>query len=544
MIRGLDPSAASYRAAFQAAPDLYLLLATDFTILDASDAYLRAASRQRAEVEGLSVFAVFPEDAETHLHQGHANLRRSLERALATRAPDRMPLQKYNVRGPDTGFEERIWSPLNTPVLGADGSVLALLHRVEDVTSAVRREDGQVPREEQERFLVWERKTVEQALRLSETKVRRIYDSGMIGLLFWDVDGRIEDANDAFLDLLGYTREDLAQGKLSWRALTPPEFAPVDERALEQVAREGRSAPFEKEYLSKDGRRVPVYVGAARLGEEANHGVAFVLDITARKRAEEERQRLLERDLKAQEFAERLLGIVGHDLRNPLSAVITSASTLGRHLNEPDQQKRVRQILSSAGRMEAIISNLLDYTRARSGALPLVRRRIDAHEVCRRTVREVQVSHPERALVVQAQGDATGDFDPDRLEQVVSNLVANAVKYGAKGEPVMVVTWGEKTMWTLQVSNGGDPIPPQILPRLFSPFERGPQSEATVKQSLGLGLYIASEVVRAHGGTISVSSSAGHRTVFTVRLPRYEGGGSPQAGGGGAVEGGPTEGSR
>ena len=238
--------------------------------------------------------------------------------------------------------------------------------------------------------------------------------------------------------------------------------------------------------------------------------------------AAEERARLLERDLKAQEFAERLLGIVGHDLRNPLSAVVTSASTLGRSVTGLDDQKRVKQILSSAGRMERIISNLMDYTRARSGTLTLVRRRIDAHEVCRRAVRELQVSHPDRTLVVQAHGDATFELDPDRVEQVLSNLVGNAVKYGARAEPVMVVSWGEKTMWTLQVSNGGEPIPAQLLPRLFSPFERGPQSERTVKQSMGLGLYIVQELVSAHGGTVSVSSGNG-RTVFTVRLPRYKG---------------------
>jgi signal transduction histidine kinase len=237
--------------------------------------------------------------------------------------------------------------------------------------------------------------------------------------------------------------------------------------------------------------------------------------------ADEDRARLLDRDVKAQEFAERLLGIVGHDLRNPLSAVVTSASTLSRVLTAPDQQKRVKQILSSAGRMERIISNLLDYTRVRSGTLTLVRRRIDAHQVCRRAVRELQVSHPDRTIVVQAHGDATFDLDPDRLERVLSNLVGNAIKYGAPAEPVMVVTWGEKTMWTLQVSNGGKPIPAELLPRLFSPFERGPQSEGTVKQSLGLGLYIVQELVKAHGGTVSVSSGIG-RTVFTVRLPRYK----------------------
>jgi signal transduction histidine kinase len=391
-----QPSAAHWQAAFQAAPDPYLLLSPELVILDASDGYLEATMTRREQIVGRGLFEVFPENPEVAVPDGVRNLRGSVRRVLETKAPDRMPLQTYDIRTPgeEGRSEERIWSALNTPVLGADGAVVAILHRAEDVTQQVRRQE-----------------------------------------------------------------------ELSSR-----------DRATQAM----------------------------------------------RSVADEDRARLLDRDLKAQEFAERLLGIVGHDLRNPLSAVVTSASTLNRALTAPDQQKRVKQILSSASRMERIISNLMDYTRVRSGTLTLVRRRIDAHQVCRRAVRELQVSHPDRTIVVQAHGDATFDFDPDRLEQVLSNLVGNAVKYGAPAEPVMVVTWGEKTMWTLQVSNGGEPIPAELLPRLFSPFERGPQSEGTVKQSLGLGLYIVQELVGAHGGTVSVSSGIG-RTVFTVRLPRYKG---------------------
>jgi signal transduction histidine kinase len=393
--REQQPSAVYWQAAFQAAPDPYLLLSPELVILDASNAYLEATKTRREQIVGRGVFEVFPGNPEVVVPDGARNLHGSVRRVLETKAPDRMELQRYDIRTPGQSgrFEERIWNALNTPVLGADGAVVAILHRVEDVTQEVRRQEELISRE----------------------------------------------------------------------------------RATEAM----------------------------------------------RSTADAERARLLDRDRNAQEFADRLLGIVGHDLRNPLSAVVTSAGALGRSIAAPDDQKRVKQILSSAGRMERIISNLMDYTRARSGTLTLVRRRIDAHEVCRRAVRELQVSHPERTIVVQAKGDATFDLDPDRLEQVLSNLVGNAVRYGAPGEPVMVVSWGEKTMWTLQVSNGGDPIPARLLPRLFSPFERGPQSEGTVRQSLGLGLYIVQQLVSAHGGTVSVSSGTG-RTVFTVRLPRYK----------------------
>jgi signal transduction histidine kinase len=321
----------------------------------------------------------------------------------------------------------------------------------------------------------------------------------------------ILDASDAYLETTRTRREQIVGRPVFEVVPDDPEVAVPDgvrslrgsvRRVLETKAPDRIGNALNTPVLGADGAVVAI--------------LHRVEDVTRQVRRQE--------DLRSKEFSDRLLGIVGHDLRNPLSAVVTSAGALGRSMSAPDDQKRIKQILSSAGRMERIISNLMDYTLARSGTLALVRRRIDAHEVCRRAVRELQVSHPEHTIVVQAKGDATFDLDPDRLEQVLSNLVGNAVRYGAAAEPVMVVSWGEKTMWTLQVSNGGEPIPARLLPRLFSPFERGPQSEGTVRQSLGLGLYIVQELVAAHGGTVSVSSGIG-RTVFTVRLPRYKEGG-------------------
>jgi PAS domain S-box-containing protein len=510
-----QPVTFDWLAALEAAPDPYLILSPDLRIVAVSDAYLRATMTQRDAIVGRDLFDVFPDDPADPAATGVSNLRTSLLQVLESKAPDRMPPQRYPIRKPASeggAFEQRLWLALNSPVLSPDGSVAALIHRVEDVTER-----------EAELSALHEARRVVQALGESEGKLRRIYESGMIGLFFWDLSGAISDANDAFLAMTGYARSEVSEGRLSWRALTPPEFAAIDEEAARQTAATGRCATYEKQFLRKDGSRVDVLVGGASLEGTSNRAVSFVLDVTEHKREEAERASLRARDQRAQEFQHRLIGIVGHDLRNPLSAIATSATMLGRGEISPERSKRVRQILNSAARMDSIIANLLDYTRVRTGtALQLVRKRIDAHELCRQTVRELQVIHPDRVILVQADGDGVGDWDPDRLGQIVSNLVSNAVKYGAQAEPIIVVSWGEKKVWTLQVSNRGDPIPAELLPKLFEPFERGPQTDQTVKQSMGLGLYIVSEVVRAHGGTLSVSSTPGHKTVFTARLPRYE----------------------
>jgi PAS domain S-box-containing protein len=130
------------------------------------------------------------------------------------------------------------------------------------------------------------RKNAEEALRANEARLRRVVDSNMVGIFFWNTDGRITDANDLFLEMIGYTREDLKAQRIDWSALTPPEFAHLDQAGLQQIATRGICAPFEKEYIRKDGSRLPILIGAALLENSASEGVCYVIDVTGRKRVE------------------------------------------------------------------------------------------------------------------------------------------------------------------------------------------------------------------------------------------------------------------
>jgi signal transduction histidine kinase len=243
--------------------------------------------------------------------------------------------------------------------------------------------------------------------------------------------------------------------------------------------------------------------------------VAIVEDIRERKRLEEE-ARL------GQEFENQLHGIVGHDIRSPLAAIkaTVSALLLRPDLTEP-QRKAIARVARSTERIQRLVQQLLDYTRIRIGdGLPVYPKPADAQELCRRVTEEFAQTHPGR-VVYRAEADGRGEWDPDRLMQLISNLVENALKYGAPERPVTVTLGGDEDAVVVSVHNDGEPIPQEMVPTLFEPFRRGPQNEQTVKVSLGLGLYVVREVVRAHGGSVSVRSSREEGTTVSARLPRH-----------------------
>jgi signal transduction histidine kinase len=216
-------------------------------------------------------------------------------------------------------------------------------------------------------------------------------------------------------------------------------------------------------------------------------------------------------------FRDQFIGVLSHDLRTPLAAVTFGAALLVGPEDHPERRGRIAtRIITSAQRIERMIGDLLDLTRVRlGGTLPLNRRDTDLQAVCEEVLLEIRAAQPEAPLRSESRGDVRGAWDPDRLAQVVSNLVGNALQHG-DGTPVTLTAAQHGDAVTLEVHNGGAPIPAEVLPWVFEPLRRG-QSQG--QHSIGFGLFIARAVVLAHGGDIHVTSSdAG--TTFTVTLPR------------------------
>jgi sigma-B regulation protein RsbU (phosphoserine phosphatase) len=300
-----------------------------------------------------------------------------------------------------------------------------------------------------------------------------------------------------------------------------PERGAPGQRALYHRCMEARLPVGFLEHLSS----LDVWT-EVRAYPTADGGISvFFRDVTAQKRAEAECAEAVvagTEEKKRADLEQRLIGIVSHDLRNPLQAIRLSAGQGLRGAGQdPRQRRQFERIINSSDRALRMINDLLDFTRVREGGgLAVEPVPVDLHALTAQVVDEVLITRPERHVALETQGEAQGLWDADRLAQVVQNLVGNALQHTTEDAAVRVRTRGEARHVVLEVHNTGPAISTEDLPRLFEPFQRGRDARAGGGRSMGLGLHITSHIVQAHGGTIEVRSSEEEGTTFTVRLPR------------------------
>lgn len=268
-----------------------------------------------------------------------------------------------------------------------------------------------------------------------------------------------------------------------------------------------------------------VALGAARVArEQAHHAEALAVSLDVARadleQAMNRAARMNEELERSSQFREQLLGIVSHDLRGPLSAIVTGAHAMLRRGELMSTDARIAtRLVSSADRMTRMINDLLDYTRTRLGSgLEIHREPHDMHVLCRQAVEEADLAHADRSTVHVALGDARGEWDSGRIHQLLANLIGNAHHHGDPQIPVEVRSEGRASSVLVEIHNGGTPIPPDVAARIFDPFVQGETSSR--RQGLGLGLYISRTIVAAHDGTITVRSSEAEGTRFVVELPR------------------------
>nr|BDT38194.1 PAS domain-containing protein [Myxococcus sp. MH1] len=366
-----------------------------------------------------------------------------------------------------------------------------------------------------------EREAAEAVLREAEERyrlaARATHD------VLWDCDletGRVRwDGGQE--ELFGYGPE-AADHDFAWwtQRLHPDERESVSRGLHDFIASDEDAWQAEYRFRKDDGGWVHVLDRGVLSRDAAGRPVRMIgsmMDIT-------ERKRTLERLAEEAEFRERFIGILGHDLRNPLNAITLSARALRRRAPlSSTQQQMAQRIEASAERMGTMISDILDLTRARlSGGIPLQVAPANLSNVCRQVVEELSAVHPDRYIAFDVDGRSDGLWDADRLAQVLSNLVGNALEHGAQDAPVLLRCLDLETRQVVEVHNPGAPIPAPQLATLFDPFRQAgaAREKGRRRGGLGLGLFIVREIVHAHGGSVDVRSSELDGTTFTVTLPR------------------------
>jgi len=540
---GLPSIPLDFRALFENAPGLYLVLAPDFKIVAVSEAYLRATMTRRDAIVGRGLFEVFPDNPEDPAADGVRNLRASLERVLLHNKPDTMAVQKYDIRRPDSeggGFEERHWSPVNSPVLDSAGQLTHIIHRVEDVTEFVRLKSVQAEKDRQTEDLqrratameaeifqrareLAEAKVAAEMFRQSEARLRELAD--VMPQIVWAAspDGTVDYYNRRWYEFTG--RTDGESVDQNWGAILHPDDLTNCHEAWTRSVSSG--TPYEIEYRFKDvitggyrwflGRALPVLDAAGKIVR----WYGTCTDIDARKLAQEDIQQAREAAEAANQSKDRFLAVLSHELRTPLTPVLLTVSLLE---NDPQVPLNIREDIRTIRRnveLEArLIDDLLDLTRVTRGKMQLHFELADVHDLIRNAVK---ICFPDRAQDVTLALNAKRHHvraDPARLQQVFWNLLGNAGKFTPVGKPITIRSRdfdGGKIR--VEVIDNGIGISAAVLPAIFNAFEQGDNSLTRKFGGLGLGLTISSALIDAHGGSITAhSDGAGKGATFTVEL--------------------------
>jgi PAS domain S-box-containing protein len=359
-----------------------------------------------------------------------------------------------------------------------------------------------------------------------EAKIRRLVDANIIGIFVGDLEGRIVEANDAFLRILGYDRKDLALGRIHRTELTPPEWRERDIRTVGELRSTGAVQVFEKEFLRKDGSRVPVLVGGALFKEGGNEAVVFVLDLTERKRAEEARRELETAfaHMNRVSMMGELASSLAHEITQPIASARNNARATQNFLNmqPPDLGEISEAVGCVVGDVDRA-GEIIDRIREQIKKAPPRKERFDLNASINEVIVLARSTTIRNGVSVQtrlADGLLPVQGDRVQLQQVVLNLILNAVEAMSSVETgareLLICTEQENMGALVAVHDCGPGIDPTQLERVFEPFY------TTKSSGTGLGLSICRSIIDAHGGRLWAEANKPRGALFQFTLPNAE----------------------
>jgi PAS domain S-box-containing protein len=366
-----------------------------------------------------------------------------------------------------------------------------------------------------------------------EAKIRRLVDSNIIGIIFWNTDGEITDANDAFLRMVGYEREDIVSGRVRWRDLTAPKYREVSEKTMIEALQAGSARPFEKEYIKKDGSLLPIIIGLATFDSGSQEGVAFVLDLTERKQAQENARQSEQRYRNVQvELAHanrvatmgQLAASIAHEVSQPIAATVMGAHAALRWMGaQPPNLGEIKQVLDNVIKDAHRAAEVLDRIRGHIRKAPPQKGPVDIAKIIGEMVEFTRSQATSNGASVHtdiAQDLPLVHGDRVELQQVLLNLILNALEAmssvnGGERQLQINAEMEEQGSVLVQVSDSGPGFAAGEAERVFTAFY------TTKATGLGMGLSICHSIIEAHGGRLWASSNQPRGAVIQFSLPPH-----------------------
>jgi PAS domain S-box-containing protein len=359
-----------------------------------------------------------------------------------------------------------------------------------------------------------------------EGKIRRLVDANIIGIMVADVEGRIFEANDAFLRIVGFSRDDFVSGDARWTELTPPEWRDRTASALEELTTTGVAQPFEKEYFGKDGSRVPVLIGYTAFNEQRDKGIAFVLDLTERTQAQARLQQMQSDFARINRVSMmgELAASLSHEIAQPLASARNNARAAQNFLKmQPPDMGEVGEALACVVGDADRAADIIDRIREQMRKSPPRKERFDLNAAINEVIVFAQSVILRNGVLVQtrlAEGLLSVLGDRVQLQQVLLNLILNgaeamgSVEEGAR--KLLISTEEDQAGVLVAVRDSGPGIDPEHLDRVFDAFY------TTKSGGTGMGLSICRSIIHAHGGKLWAEANEPRGAVFRFTLPAAE----------------------
>ena len=489
----LHESEARKRAVFEAALDSMIMIDHDGRVVEFNPAAEKTFGYTKQEVMGkeMSELLAHPDARKRHLNNIERYEQHHEQGSLMGRRMESPLLRKNG----EVFLAEISMQPI--PLQGS--SAFAIMLR--DIT---------------------ERKRAEEALRQSNMRFQRLVDSDIVGIIILTHDGVIEEANDAFLEMIGYSRKQLSKKEITIEAITPHEYRTLDERAFIQLNSKGRCTPWEKEFIRKDNSRVPVLIGLTQLDERTFTILGFVLDISVQKATEAQLQLAKEAADAANTAKSAFLANMSHEIRTPMNAIIGMTEMV---LDTPltgGQREYLEIVQQSAESLLSILNDILDFSKIEAGKLELSTHEFRLRDCIGGTLKTLAIQAAKKGLelICDIRPDVPDRLygDSARLRQVVVNLVGNALKFTERGDVIVRLELdqrdGQQVTVHCQIQDTGIGIPAAKRDSLFRAFEQVHSSMTRKYGGTGLGLAISAKLVELLGGKIWFDSEPGKGSTF------------------------------